>query len=82
MLTYAIPKLYPVTRHRLLLSPIRDITTDIFRKTYNSDRFESVTKPASWSTLGSAGEDAILRELPRQVNLTQLLNTLFDILSF
>lgn len=34
-------------------------SNDIFRKTYNSDRFESVTKPASWSMLGSAGEDAI-----------------------
>ena len=82
MLAYAVPKLYPVARHPQLLSPTRDITPDIFRKTYNSDRFESVTKPASWSTLGSAGEDAILRELPGQVSLTHLLNTLFDILSF
>ena len=82
MLTYAIPKLYPIARHRQLLSPTRDISTDFFRKTYNSDRIESGTKPASWSMLGSAGEDAILRELPTQVSLTHLLNTLFDILSF
>ena len=82
MLTYAIPKLYHIARHRQLLSPTRDITTDFYRKTYNSDRFESVTKPASWSMLGSAGEDAILRELPTQVSLTHLLNTLFDNLSF
>ena len=67
MLAYAIPKLYPVARHRQLLSPTRGITTDIFLKTYNSDRFESVTKPASWSTLVSAGEDAILRELHGQL---------------
>ena len=83
ILTYAIQKLNPVARHPLiLLSQTCDMITDIFRKTYNSDRFESVTKPASWSMLGSAGEDAILRELPRTVCLTQLLNTLFDILSF
>jgi hypothetical protein len=82
VLTYAIPKLYPVARHHQLLSPTRDITTDIFRKTHNSDRFESVTKPASWSTFGSAGEDAILRELPERDSLTHLSNTLFDILSF
>ena len=68
----------PVARHPLLLmSPARNLITDTFRKTYNSDRSESVTKPASWSLLGSAGEDAILRELPGQVSLTQLLNTLF-----
>jgi|GEM_PF-5632276 len=82
MLTYAIPKVCPVARHHQLLSPTSDITTDIFRKTHNSDRFRSVTKPASWSKLGSAGEDAILRELPGQVGLTHLFNTLFDILSF
>lgn len=42
-----------------IIVPDSIYSNDIFRKTYNSDRFESVTKPASWSLLGSAGEDAI-----------------------
>ena len=81
MLTYAIPKLYHIARHRQLLSPTRDITTDYFRKTYNSDRFESVTKPASWSMLGSAGEDAICVSLFDE-RPTHSSKCVFDILSF
>jgi len=51
------------------------------RETYNSNRFEPVTKPASWSSLGSAGKDAILRE-SIYPGLTHTFNPLFDILSF
>jgi hypothetical protein len=44
---------------------------------YNSDSFEPVTKPASWSQLGSAGEDAIM-----SLEAHMLIQTHFDMLSF
>ncbi len=44
-------------------------------ETYKTDRFEPVTKPASWSSLGSAGEDAILRESLRPLTRAFCLYT-------
>ena len=49
---------------------------------YKSDSFEPVTKPTSWSILGSAGGDAIYVSLSRSVESHALIQIHFSYVKF
>jgi len=49
---------------------------------YKSDSFEPVTKPTSWSILGSAGGDAIYVRLSRSVESHALIQIHFSYVKF